>query len=104
MNNSSYNITIILLIAAFTRPLNPLFPSFFPNFGPPGRGCCDIKVLTEAYRRHGKAGGMPRPPRFVVVQENEALQTGTNGIVPTTGIAFPVICKPIEACGELRMD
>lgn len=52
---------------------------------------------------------MPRPPRFTV--RNEKIEHGESsvhpaaatlvGIVSDSGLAFPVICKPVEACGEL---
>lgn len=59
---------------------------------------------------------MPRPPRFTVLLRHEkdenaadnaelsADAAGTGGIVPRSGLAFPVICKPVEACGECRMN
>ena len=52
---------------------------------------------------------MPRPPRFTVLEERRRDESssladpGTSGVGPG-GIGlpfpFPVICKPIEACGE----
>ncbi|CAM9452913.1 unnamed protein product [Ectocarpus sp. 4 AP-2014] len=57
-------------------------------------------LLEEAYRRHGTAGGMPRPPRFMVLEDHEPSDPAADGgIVPRNGLAFPVICKPVEACG-----
>lgn len=64
------------------------------------RLCFLMQLLKEAYRRHGAEGGMPRPPRFVVLEERESANPGTPAIVPRNELAFPVICKPIEACGE----
>ncbi|CBN77609.1 conserved unknown protein [Ectocarpus siliculosus] len=59
-----------------------------------------LKLLEDAYRRHGAAGGMPRPPRFMVLEDHEPSGPGADGgIVPRNGLAFPVICKPVEACG-----
>ncbi|CAM9580649.1 unnamed protein product [Ectocarpus fasciculatus] len=59
-----------------------------------------LKLLEEAYRRHGAAGGMPRPPRFMVLGDHEPSDPGTDdGMVPRSGLAFPVICKPVQACG-----
>lgn len=60
---------------------------------------------------HGSEGGMPRPPRFTVLHNNDknaedpedsSLGPGTGRIVPgdRSELAFPVICKPVEACGE----
>ncbi|CAM9320701.1 unnamed protein product [Ectocarpus sp. 8 AP-2014] len=43
---------------------------------------------------------MPRPPRFMVLEDHEPSDPGTDGgIAPRNGLAFPVICKPVEACG-----
>ncbi|CAM9652506.1 unnamed protein product, partial [Ascophyllum nodosum] len=56
-----------------------------------------LKLLTEAYGKYGTAGGMPRPPRFVVYEDRK--------VVPKAGmdnLAFPVICKPIDACAGSR--
>ncbi|CAM9823048.1 unnamed protein product [Pylaiella littoralis] len=58
-----------------------------------------LEVLEEAYRRHGAEGGMPRPPRFVVLEKHESANPGTPGVVPRNDLAFPVICKSVEACG-----
>lgn len=48
---------------------------------------------------------MPRPPPFTVLHKKaesngSAVNTETGAIVPANGLAFPVICKPVEACGE----
>lgn len=43
---------------------------------------------------------MPRPPRFFVLEKLESLDHGTPGCVARNGLVFPVICKPVEACGE----
>lgn len=43
---------------------------------------------------------MPRPPRFVVLEKHESANPGTPGVVPRNDLAFPVICKSVEACGE----
>ncbi|CAM9718113.1 unnamed protein product [Scytosiphon promiscuus] len=42
---------------------------------------------------------MPRSPRFVVLEKPDSPIPGTPGIVARSGLAFPVICKPVEACG-----
>ncbi|CAN0261077.1 unnamed protein product, partial [Ectocarpus sp. 13 AM-2016] len=58
------------------------------------------QLLEEAYRRYGAAGGMPRPPRFMLLEDHEPSDPEADGgIVPRNGLAFPVICKPVEACG-----
>lgn len=52
---------------------------------------------------------MPRPPSFTVLTEKGVKgehESSVNspgmvsGIVPDSGLSFPVICKPVEACGE----
>ena len=43
---------------------------------------------------------MPRPPRFAVVHNIEAQPEGTSEVIPGSGLAFPIICKPVEACGK----
>lgn len=44
---------------------------------------------------------MPRPPRFMVLEDHKPSDPGADGgIVPRNGLAFPVICKPVEACGK----
>lgn len=58
-----------------------------------------LELLTEAYQKHGAAGGMPRPPRFTVVHNIETQPEGASEVIPGSGLAFPVICKPVEACG-----
>ncbi|CAM9897331.1 unnamed protein product, partial [Hapterophycus canaliculatus] len=58
-----------------------------------------LQILDEAHRRHGAAGGMPRPPRFIVLENHDSQLQGTPGMVAGSGLTFPVICKPVEACG-----
>lgn len=57
---------------------------------------------------------MPRPPRFVVLDKDGKASTegrggdedksgrGSQGAVSSRagGLTFPVICKPMEACGK----
>eukprot|EP00903_Cladosiphon_okamuranus_P011547 g10870.t2 len=69
-----------------------------------------LELLKEAYRLHGPEGGMPRPPRFTVLHNSKksAEDTDEFSLGPSAGrivpgdrseLAFPVICKPVEACG-----
>lgn len=70
-----------------------------------------LKLLTEAYRKHGAAGGMPRPPRYLVLAKEtwvvESEQGAGGGRVWAGSVSgkddalkFPVICKPVNACGK----
>ncbi|KAG5183460.1 inositol 1, 3, 4-trisphosphate 5/6-kinase-domain-containing protein [Tribonema minus] len=58
-----------------------------------------LEVLRAAHARNGgAAGGMPRPPRYTVI--DAGTRAGDVGArVAAAGLAYPLICKPIQACG-----
>lgn len=61
------------------------------------RTCRKLRELEEAFeKRHGGRKRCPfRQPRFAVSESPELLCEA----VARAGLSFPVMCKPIEACG-----
>lgn len=49
-----------------------------------------------------RPGTAVRPPRFVVVESPVEHRADLSQIVARAPFSYPIICKPVAACGEWR--
>jgi Inositol 1,3,4-trisphosphate 5/6-kinase ATP-grasp domain len=58
-----------------------------------------LAVLQRAYDTHGgAASGVPRCPNYIVVEVGTAA-SDIGRLIREAGLRYPLICKPIQACG-----
>jgi Inositol 1,3,4-trisphosphate 5/6-kinase ATP-grasp domain len=58
-----------------------------------------LAVLQRAYDTHGgAAGGVPQCPNYIVVEVGTAA-SDIGRLIREAGLRYPLICKPIQACG-----
>jgi Inositol 1,3,4-trisphosphate 5/6-kinase ATP-grasp domain len=58
-----------------------------------------LAVLQQAYETYGgAASGVPRCPNYIVVEVGTAA-SDIGRLIREAGLRYPLICKPIQACG-----
>lgn len=65
-----------------------------------------LKVLQSTYEKYngpknGSRGSMPCPPKFIVVEAQGIASQEIWRVIEKAGLRYPLICKPIQACGTL---